>query len=39
VQAAAGAGGGTGQALGLLLDFDILFVVATAVAARYVMDD
>jgi hypothetical protein len=27
------------QPLGLLLDFDILFVVLTSLAARFVLDD
>jgi heme exporter protein B len=34
-----GAGGDSSQALGLLLDFDILFVVVASLAARYVLDD
>ncbi len=38
VQAAMG-GGVTGQATGLLLDLDILFVVLTSLAARFVLDD
>ena len=39
VQVAMGAGGSYNQALGLLLDFDILFLVLTSLAARYVLDD
>jgi len=39
VQVAMGAGGGWDQALYLLLDFDILFVVFTSLAARYVLDE
>lgn len=40
VQVAMGGGGSGGtQALGLLLDFDILFGVAAFLAARYVLDD
>ena len=40
-QAVLSAAGGrpNGQALGLLLDFDILFVVIASLAARYVLDD
>lgn len=38
-QNAMGGGGGLDQALGLLLDFDILFVVLTSLAARFVLDD
>lgn len=38
-QVAMGAGGNLDQALGLLLDFDILFVVLTSLAARFVLDD
>ena len=38
-QVAMGAGGSVDQALGLLLDFDILFVVLTSLAARFVLDD
>ena len=41
-QAAQAAMGGTGsydQAFSLLLDFDILFVVLTSLAARFVLDD
>ena len=38
-QVAMGAGGSYDQALSLLLDFDILFVVLTALAARFVLDD
>jgi heme exporter protein B len=39
VQVAMGAGGSYDQALGLLIDFDILFVVLTSLAARFVLDD
>jgi heme exporter protein B len=39
VQVAMGAGGDMDQALGFLLDFDILFVVLTSLAARFVLDD
>ena len=39
VQVAMGARGGYNQALGLLVDFDILFVVLTSLAARFVLDD
>ncbi len=39
VQTAMGGGGGSGQATGLLLDLDILFVVLTSLAARFVLDD
>ncbi|MGH7778142.1 MAG: heme exporter protein CcmB [Candidatus Dormibacterales bacterium] len=39
VQSAMGDGGQDGGALGLLLDFDILFVVATSLAARFVLDE
>lgn len=41
VQAAMGGGGGPGsdQATGLLIDLDILFVVLTSLAARFVLDD
>lgn len=39
VQVAMGAGGTMDQALWLLLDFDILFVVLTSLAARFVLDD
>ena len=39
VQVAMGAGGDYDQALGLLIDFDILFVVLTSLAARFVLDD
>lgn len=39
VQVAMGAQGPAGDGLGLLLDFDILFVVVTSLAARYVLDD
>ena len=39
VQVAMGAGGTLDQALWLLVDFDILFVVLTSLAARFVLDD
>jgi len=39
VQSAMGGGPPNGQALGLLLDFDILFVVIASLAARYVLDE
>jgi heme exporter protein B len=39
VQVGMGARGTYDQALALLLDFDILFVVLTSLAARYVLDD
>src|ERR1700730_7090270 len=39
VQDAMGGGGSYNQALGLLVDFDILFVVLTSLAARFVLDD
>jgi heme exporter protein B len=39
VQVAMGSGGSSDQALGLLLDFDILFVVLTSLAARFVLDE
>jgi heme exporter protein B len=39
VQVAMGASGSYNQALGLLVDFDILFVVLTSLAARFVLDD
>jgi ABC-type transport system involved in cytochrome c biogenesis permease component len=39
VQAAMGGGGGTGNASGLLIDLDILFVVLTSLTARFVLDD
>jgi heme exporter protein B len=39
VQSAMGAGGGYDQGLALLVDFDILFVVLTSLAARFVLDD
>jgi heme exporter protein B len=38
-QVAMGAGGTYNQALSLLVDFDILFVVLTSLAARFVLDD
>jgi heme exporter protein B len=39
VQVAMGASGSYNQALALLIDFDILFVVLTSLAARFVLDD
>jgi heme exporter protein B len=39
VQVAMGATGSYNQAVGLLIDFDILFVVLTSLAARFVLDD
>ncbi len=39
VQVAMGGSGTTDQALWLLIDFDILFVVLTSLAARFVLDD
>jgi heme exporter protein B len=39
VQVAMGAGGSYDQALALLVDFDILFVVLTSLAARFVLDE
>jgi heme exporter protein B len=39
VQVAMGAGGSYDQALTLLIDFDILFVVLTSLAARFVLDE
>ena len=39
VQVAMGGGGTLDQALWLLVDFDILFVVLTSLAARFVLDD
>jgi heme exporter protein B len=39
VQVAMGASGSYDQAVALLIDFDILFVVLTSLAARYVLDD
>lgn len=39
VQAEMGGGGGNDQAMALLLDFDILFVVLTSLAARFVLED
>ena len=39
VQSAMGASGAFDQAVKLLLDFDILFVVLTSLAARFVLDD
>ena len=39
VQVAMGANGTYDQALALLIDFDILFVVLTSLAARFVLDE
>ena len=39
VQVAMGANGSYNQAMALLIDFDILFVVLTSLAARFVLDD
>jgi heme exporter protein B len=39
VQVAMGASGNYNQAVALLVDFDILFVVLTSLAARFVLDD
>jgi heme exporter protein B len=39
VQVAMGASGSYDQAVGLLVDFDILFVVLTSLAARFVLED
>jgi heme exporter protein B len=39
VQVAMGASGSYNQAVALLVDFDILFVVLTTLAARFVLDD
>jgi heme exporter protein B len=39
VQSAMGLPGNYQEAVGLLLDFDILFVVLTSLAARYVLDE
>ena len=39
VQVAMGASGNYSQAVALLIDFDILFVVLTSLAARFVLDD
>jgi heme exporter protein B len=39
VQVAMGGSGNSDQAVGLLLDFDILFVVLTSLAARFVLDE
>jgi heme exporter protein B len=39
VQVAMGAPGTLDQALWLLVDFDILFLVLTSLAARFVLDD
>jgi heme exporter protein B len=39
VQSAMGQGGNYGGAMSLLIDFDILFVVLTSLAARFVLDE
>jgi heme exporter protein B len=39
VQSAMGLSGNYDQAMALLLDFDILFVVLTSLAARFVLDE
>jgi heme exporter protein B len=39
VQSAMGLSGGYDNAMALLLDFDILFVVLTSLAARFVLDE
>jgi heme exporter protein B len=39
VQSAMGLPGSYSEAMGLLLDFDILFVVLTSLAARFVLDE
>jgi heme exporter protein B len=39
VQVAMGSGGNSDQAVGLLVDFDILFVVLTSLTARFVLDE
>jgi heme exporter protein B len=39
VQVAMGGGGASDQAISLLIDFDILFVVLTSLAARFVLDE
>jgi heme exporter protein B len=39
VQSAMGLGGGYDEAIGLLIDLDILFVVLTSFAARFVLDE
>ncbi|TMF70722.1 MAG: hypothetical protein E6I13_05785, partial [Chloroflexi bacterium] len=39
VQSAMGLPGNYQQAIGLLIDFDILFVVLTSLAARFVLDE
>ncbi|MGH7763522.1 MAG: heme exporter protein CcmB [Candidatus Dormibacteraceae bacterium] len=39
VQSAMGQGGGYDEGIGLLIDFDILFVVLTSLAARFVLDE
>ena len=39
VQAALGTSGAYEEAIGLLIDFDILFIVLTSLAARFVLDE
>ena len=39
VQSAMGLPGSYPEAIGLLIDFDILFVVLTSLAARFVLDE
>ena len=39
VQSAMGLAGNYQEAIGLLIDFDILFIVLTSLAARYVLDE
>lgn len=39
VQSAMGQGGSFDEGIGLLIDFDILFVVLTSLAARFVLDE
>ncbi len=39
VQSAMGLPGNYEQAIGLLIDFDILFIVLTSLAARFVLDE
>jgi len=39
VQSAMGLPGNYQEAIGLLIDFDILFVVLTSLAARFVLDE
>jgi ABC-type transport system involved in cytochrome c biogenesis permease component len=39
VQVAMGASGSYDQAMALLVDFDILFLVLTSLAARFVLDE